>query len=372
MPKRNIHKTLNAELLCSPVTAPDWYILYATQRLNIYFNTIYQATQDAIIFTQSITSTLYNELIPPKIINDAMDIAKASAGVGLGFEAIAFAIILVISSPGLLFLGAPFALMPVLSLEFTAAMVAAGIFITMSNIAFLDEITTLPGKKDLHFKIWSEVNFGIVEWQENIQKMISNMTTTVFNTPISSDSPYSLKEILKNGTFLEPFEPKNSYELEVDLRSYTMSMAASSLLRSINAFVVIDKIDNCANLDKKWNSKSRLSYCSPDGTWMKIIRTEPKSTKAINDMGNANVLHEKYNWTTEYISNTSFNCQLKYGAGKRKIDIVMEKNLNILKDPKECAFDLPVCDLRQGNSRKLKHKHHRTVEVCRDYLGLPI
>lgn len=46
---------------------------------------------------------------------------------------------------------------------------------------------------------------------------------------------------------------------------------------------------------------------------MNIVRVAPHSTRSIHDFKNAQVLSEKYGFTTEYIAKTSWECQQKYG-----------------------------------------------------------
>ncbi|KAH9462810.1 hypothetical protein MJO29_002487 [Puccinia striiformis f. sp. tritici] len=359
----------NIGQLCSPVKAPDWYILYATQNLNVYLNTLHQVAGEAISLTQNALASVWNDLFPAVVDHRDLEVVFGLSIAAAAIQAVGALFLLLIPNPALLFTAAPFAIMEVINMPFTEMMCASllPIVLGQSILAAHDSSGPVQTKE---FDYWSQFNYRMSQWQGETEQMIANTTSRVFNSGINSDPAYSLSQILANGTFLGPFERKDTFEIQANLKNVTKSIAISRLLRSMNAFVTIS---DDPHPNKRWDSKDVLSYHSPNGTLMNIIRAVPGKTKAINDFKNGHALFEKHGISAEHIAEVSFQCQQKFGIQKDRVGSLsdLRRHINI-QDPTVCSFDLPVCDLRLPELQHQKHKHKRTVKICRQALGLPI
>ncbi|POV98408.1 hypothetical protein PSHT_14023 [Puccinia striiformis] len=356
----------NIGQLCSPVKAPDWYILYATQNLNVYLNTLHQVAGEAISLTQNALASVWNDLFPAVVDHRDLEVVFGLSIAAAAIQAVGALFLLLIPNPALLFTAAPFAIMEVINMPFTEMMCASllPIVLGQSILAAHDSSGPVQTKE---FDYWSQFNYRMSQWQGETEQMIANTTSRVFNSGINSDPAYSLSQILANGTFLGPFERKDTFEIQTNLK---MSPNLSPSQDYCNAFVTIS---DDPHPNKRWDSKDVLSYHSPNGTLMNIIRAVPGKTKAINDFKNGHALFEKHGISAEHIAEVSFQCQQKFGIQKDRVGSLsdLRRHINI-QDPTVCSFDLPVCDLRLPELQHQKHKHKRTVKICRQALGLPI
>jgi len=359
----------NIGQLCSPVKAPDWYILYAAQNLNIYLNTLHQAAAEAISLTQNAVASVWNDVYPSVVDHRDLEAVFALGVVAATVQAVGVLYLMLVPNPALLFTAAPFAVMSVINMPFTLMMFTSLVAIVVGQAILARHDTSGPPQTK-EFDYWSQFNYRLSQWQGETEQLIANTTSRIFDSGINSDPAFSLSHILANGTFLGPFERKDSFELQASLKNVTKSIAISKLLRSMNAFVTIS---NDPHPDKRWSSKDVLSYHSPNGTLMNIIRAVPGKTKAINDFKNGHVLYEKHGISTEQIAEISFQCQQKFGIQKSPIGSISDLSRHTaIQDPTICSFDLPVCDMRSPEFQDQKHKHKRTVKLCRQIYGLPI
>ncbi|EFP89436.2 uncharacterized protein PGTG_15278 [Puccinia graminis f. sp. tritici CRL 75-36-700-3] len=104
--------------------------------------------------------------------------------------------------------------------------------------------------------------------KERLDGRLLTLLQGFFSSGIKSDPAYSLSQILANGTFMGPFERKDTFEIQANLKNVTKSIAISKLLRSMNAFVTIS---NDPHPNKRWNSKDVLFYHSPKGNKLQKI-----------------------------------------------------------------------------------------------------
>ncbi|MBW0516436.1 hypothetical protein O181_056151 [Austropuccinia psidii MF-1] len=364
--KCGIGENCNIGQLCSPVAAPDWYILYAAQHLNTYLNTLYDTAGEAISFSQSTLSSVWNDLYPALISHVDLWAVFTLGSAAAVTQVVGALFLLFIPDVALLFLF-PVSPLAIISVTFVEIMLASLIAVLVGE-AILSQHDMSSPVQSRRFESLTSMSYPLARWQEATQNTIANYTQKIFTSGISG-SNCSLSEILKNGTFLSPFERKNSFELNTDLKNVTATLAVAKLLRAMNAFITIS---DDPHPNKFWRSKNVLSYHSPNGTLMNIIRTVPKETKAINDFDNAHVLSEKYGITTEHIVAVSWDCQQRFGMQSRNMTENRSRITAFVNDATVCSFDLPVCDLRNSEAQKRKEKGERTVKICRDFLGLPI
>ncbi|PLW45988.1 hypothetical protein PCASD_03516 [Puccinia coronata f. sp. avenae] len=359
----------NIGQLCSPVKAPDWYILYAAQNLNVYLNTLHEFAGEAISLTQNAVASVWNDLFPAVVSHPDLEAVFAIGVVAAVVQAAGAIFLLFGPDPALLFTAAPFAIMAVINLRF-AEMMANSLFSIVVAQSILAAHDSSGPSQTKEFDYWARFNYRLSQWQGETESLISNTTARIFNSGINSDPAYSLSQVLANGTFLGPFERKDSFELQASLKNVTKSIAISKLLHSMNAFVTIS---DDPHPDKQWSSKDVLSYHSPNGTLMNIIRAVPGKSGAINDFKNGYTLFEKHGVSTEQIAEVSFQCQQKFGIQKGPLGSISDQRRHaMIQDPTICSFDLPVCDMRRPEFQQQKHKHKRTVKICRQIYGLPI
>ncbi|KAH9807924.1 hypothetical protein DFH28DRAFT_1001149 [Melampsora americana] len=347
--------------ICTPVTFPDWYVLLATQHLNMYLNRMYNVLGYAHALTQSIVSSLWIDLFPAVSKYDDLKAVFVMETIAAGIQVLGALFIFVFGKPALLFTATPFVLTSVVSLPFTGFMLASLAAIITAQLTLRPHSISGPLQTN-QFDLWSEFNYELSQTQHAAQELLSNQTESLFQSGISSD--VGLGQALRNGTFLNPLELKNTFEIQHNVKNATTAIALSKLLKAMDP---CDPKDN----EAKWHDH-KLSHCSANGTLFNIIRTVPHSTKAINDFENARVIVEKYGFNPEHIAEVSFQCQQKYGVGATNRTMTPLDPSNIIGSTIECSFDLPVCDCRREDIAHLRKKGHRTVEVCRKIGGLPI
>ncbi|KAG0142428.1 hypothetical protein CROQUDRAFT_673532 [Cronartium quercuum f. sp. fusiforme G11] len=366
--KCGIGENCNVGQLCTPVTFPDWYILLSAQHLNMYINKMYNILGFAHSLTQSTVSSIWIDLFPAVVNYKDLKAVFIAETVAAGIQVLGGLYLLLFADPALLFITVPFALTSVVSLPFTAFMLASLIVITIAQ-GLLNFHSVAGPPQTNQFDLWSEFNYELSERQHAAQELLANTTTSLFHAGISADN--GLGKALTNGTFINPLKLKNTFEIQHDVKNATTALAISKLLRAMNAFVTIGSDPCDPNKKTSKHSEDRLSYCSPNGTLMNIIRAVPHKTKAINEFKNAHILADKYGYTTEYIVTKSWECQQKYGLGGPNRTATNLTNSQIVNSVLDCSFDLPVCDCRRDDIAHLRKKGKRTVKVCRG-AGLPI
>ncbi|POW11862.1 hypothetical protein PSTT_04906 [Puccinia striiformis] len=214
-----------------------------------------------------------------------------------------------------------------------------------------------------HFATWNVINAYLTSFCDHLKSVIAVTSQIGVTAPISSDE--GVWGIIRGGKFLSP--NPNMSQLQDKLRETMRLSALAQVLKSMNVFVTIGS-DKCNDKGPNgaWRGKNKLSYCSPEGLMMNLIRASNK--KSVNKIVNANLITEKYGYTVEFLAQSAWSCQ------EHNLKIAGRPSPEGLKPDSKvgCTFDLPVCDTRIPEVAKLRKKHKSTVVACRTGLALNI
>ncbi|CAH7668159.1 hypothetical protein BY996DRAFT_6429425 [Phakopsora pachyrhizi] len=213
------------------------------------------------------------------------------------------------------------------------------------------------------FTRWTYLDTHLSELQNQLQSFVAMSMRLSTERPILEEG--GIATSLKDGSFLYPNPTK--FYLSEEVKALAQLTALSEFFKSIKMFVTIGS-DDCKykGPNGSWGHPEKLSFCTPEGLMMNIIRAE--GNKAVNRTPNADLLQSKYGYSTEYLAKKAWECQKKYG-------IYTESKAPAPTSIKsDCAFAIPVCDCTIPEVARLRrHKHKMTtVKACRKGAGLPI
>ncbi|KAH9809380.1 hypothetical protein DFH28DRAFT_989776 [Melampsora americana] len=339
----------NAGQLCNPVTAPDWYVLYAAQEWNSLQNSIYTAIGFAVSMVQATAAALVTDLFEPQhhsLLFHLQDLFVLMSGV-------AFTV----------------ALGALLLTEGTAVIIAAtvvgalmaGTSSALMGVNLLNSWDTVPDG----FTRWSNYAYYLSQWQSKVQDQLSNSTTSIIQAGISSES--GIYGALKGGAFLSGIQVRSTSEIEEEIKQTSTARILVDILRAQGAYVTYGK-DKCDGKGPNgaWAGDDVLSFCK-DGTMMNIVKA--KKNKTGNKWFNAELIAKKYGFTTEYLVNQSWECQKKYKGFSydpyRNGSLPLDINA-------ECIVNLPVCDCTDPLIKHALSKGATTTSACREVGKLPI
>ncbi|MBW0464098.1 hypothetical protein O181_003813 [Austropuccinia psidii MF-1] len=347
-----VRSLCHAGQLCNPIPSPDWYILFAVQQWNIQINGMVSAITFAFNFVQATISRLLAAFFPA-VDPSVAENFKLDFGVNGAFMMVSNTIIL-----------------DILAL-FNSFQLGWNIFFNIINnlsvVGFSGIAGLLPIPKDPErepFAVWSHLSDSMTVYEQKLIDGFSEFSEKVVQSGINS--PNGLAGVLKNGTFMTPFEPIYLPAVEQSLKNVTTALYLVRFLRTMDAFVTIGS-EVCHGNGKNGalDGDNVLSYCDPSGTMYNIVRV--KKDKEERHFSNAFVIEEQFGFSTQFLTNASISCQQKYG-GFEHFPYV---NTTVPMDPaSDCVINLPVCDCRDAAIRH-KVKKHGVVKACRE-AGLPI
>ncbi|KAI8445883.1 hypothetical protein BY996DRAFT_4593587 [Phakopsora pachyrhizi] len=202
---------------------------------------------------------------------------------------------------------------------------------------------------------------------ENIKNRIQGFV--VITTRLGTMAPILAKggiaSILKGGEYLSPNPEKDM--LNVKGQKLAQITALGQIMQSLVSFFHIGELlDDCKykGPNGAWDGDENLSYCSPEGLMRNIIQAS--EDKALNNIPNAKLILKKYGYTTEFLTQSAWDCQKKYGIYTNS---TAEPPVSLNSD---CIFPLPVCDCTLDEVAHLRKKKKSTVEACRIGANLPI
>ncbi|KAA1069761.1 hypothetical protein PGT21_032938 [Puccinia graminis f. sp. tritici] len=214
-----------------------------------------------------------------------------------------------------------------------------------------------------HFATWNVINAYLTSFCDHLKSVIAVTSQIGVTAPISSDE--GVWGIIRGGKFLSP--NPNMSQIQDKLRETMRLSALAQVLKSMNVFVTIGS-DKCNNKGPNgaWKGDDKLSFCSPEGLMMNLIRAS--RDKSVNKIVNAHLITEKYGYTVEFLAQSAWSCQ------EHNLKIAGRPSPEGLKPDSKvgCTFDLPVCDTRIPEVAKLRKKHKSTVVACRRGLALNI
>jgi len=333
----------------NPVTAPDWYVLYAAQEWNSVQNSIYTAIGFAVSMVQATAGSMITDLFGSKshsIFFHLQDLSLLLTALVLTVTAIT----VITQGPASLIVGS----VVVGALLGGASSVFTGINIYQSWDRTPDGFTR-----------WSSYVYYLSEWQSKVQDKLANITSTIVQSGISS--PQGIATVLKGGAFLNNTRVEEQENVQKQIEKTLAVRILVDILRTQGAYVTY-KSDPCKGKGPNgaWAGDDYLSFCK-DGTMMNIVKAKEKKTD--NKWYNARVIADKYGISTEYLVTQSFNCFQKYKAFN--YDPYQNGTLPLDVNA-ECVANLPVCDCTDPAIQKARRKGHSTTRACREQGKLPI
>ncbi|MBW0480924.1 hypothetical protein O181_020639 [Austropuccinia psidii MF-1] len=205
------------------------------------------------------------------------------------------------------------------------------------------------------FYAWTIINSHLSSFCDHLRAIIAITAKIGVSAPVSSDE--GVKGILEGGKLIIP-NPSLS-QLQDQIREAMRLSALAQVLKSM------DKC-NGKGLNGAREGKDRLSYCSPEGLMMNLIRASGK--KSVNKIVNAHLITEKYGYTVEFLAQSAWSCQehnLKIEGRPVPIGLRSDSKMG-------CTFDLPVCDTRIPEVANLRRQGKTVVIACRRGLALNI
>ncbi|KAI8448066.1 hypothetical protein BY996DRAFT_6433415 [Phakopsora pachyrhizi] len=299
---------------CAPVQKLDWLVLYSSQQWNFYMNSLHDAVEASISIVRGILSI--------------MVLAAASA---------------------LMFVGpTAYTLLAAEAVGEGAAVEAVGGSAVIGSAAVAPLIVRRHQKETLStdlFGAYARLDNDLTILYSKLKKVIFLNVDAVLRSPISSDQ--GLYNLLKNGTFLTANPSKLA--LEADARRMAQLTMMSELFKSLDPCIYDGPNGAFSGIDI-------LSYCTPDGLMMNIVRAE--GDKLVQKIPHADLLTVKYGFSTEFLASTAIRCQVR---SKNSSQAESKNNQN-----DQCAFTAPVCDARVPDIRNKILSHQKVVIACRE------
>lgn len=339
----------HAGQLGNPVTAPDWYVLYAAQEWNFVQNSIYTSIGFAVSMVQAITASMVTDLFGSK--PHSLFFRLSTIFTLLTAAAFSVALLgIVLSGPSSLIVGSVFA---------GALLSGAGTVFTGLNIR--DSWDRTPDG----FTRWSSYAYYLSLWQSKVQDRLANVTSNIVHSGISS--PTGIANVLQGGGFLNQTQVEAQEDVQSKIEQTLTVRILVDIIRSQGGYVTY-KSDPCTGKGPNgaWHGDYVLSFCK-DGTMMNIVRAKGKKTK--NTWHNARLIAEKYNITTEYMVTQSWDCFQKH----KTFNYDPYQNATLPTDINaECLVNFPVCDCTDSDISHARRKGHSTTRACREQGKLPI
>ncbi|KAI8449498.1 hypothetical protein BY996DRAFT_6432813 [Phakopsora pachyrhizi] len=352
----------NPGQLCQPVKGKDWYTLVAIQNWNTYVNCLY----DSAGFAEGV--------VPGMLIDFEKDAtlfySHTASYVGL-------ATTWIVSFPGIILssLG-PYKGGMFCSMGDIAWNSLAGVMYISASAAYVNSILIVGNGED-RFKRSSVISRMLTDAQRGVQSTISNLTENVIRGPINQVS--GLAGINRDGSFLSEIPTNFQSNLQIELELALKLKSLAKFWRVQNAFVVRGS-DPCnqSGINGAFDSPEKISYCGDDNIMMNIVRAEKDGPSYDPTIYNAHLAESKYGYSPNLLTTSAWECQkthgvFEYDACSANNSKNPETLLNDLKKPRDCYFNIPVCDLTQPALQVHHKKKSLTItEICRNFGGLPI
>ncbi|CAH7676139.1 hypothetical protein PPACK8108_LOCUS26540 [Phakopsora pachyrhizi] len=316
---------------CAPVQKLDWLVLYSSQQWNFYMNSLHDAVEASISIVVGWT--------------------------GLTITVGILSIMVLAAASALMFVGpTAYTLLAAEAVGEGAAVEAVGGSAVIGSAAVAPLIVRRHQKETLStdlFGAYARLDNDLTILYSKLKKVIFLNVDAVLRSPISSDQ--GLYNLLKNGTFLTANPSKLA--LEADARRMAQLTMMSELFKSLRMFILVGK-DPCIydGPNGAFSGIDILSYCTPDGLMMNIVRAE--GDKLVQKIPHADLLTVKYGFSTEFLASTAIRCQVR---SKNSSQAESKNNQN-----DQCAFTAPVCDARVPDIRNKILSHQKVVIACRE------
>ncbi|KAI8451198.1 hypothetical protein BY996DRAFT_4586293, partial [Phakopsora pachyrhizi] len=358
----------NPGQLCQPVRGKDWYTLIAIQNWNAYVNCLYDSAGYAF-------GALSVGVVPGMLIDFEQDptrfYSRTATYIGLAATWITSFPGVILSSWG------PYTGGMFCSIGDIAWNYLMGVMYLSISAAFINSILIVGSGED-RFKRSAVIARMLTESQRAVQSTISNLTQNILRNPINQVS--GLAGINRDGSFLSEMPSNFQSKLQAELELALKLKSLAKFLRVQNAFIVRGS-DTCtqSGANGAFDLSETISYCGDDNIMMNIVRAEINGTRYDSTIYNAHLIESKYGYSPGFLTTLAWDCQKTHGVfeydscSAHNNSTNPEAMLNELKKPRDCYFNLPVCDLtRPDLQARRKNKSLSITQICRLFGGLPI
>ncbi|PLW08782.1 hypothetical protein PCANC_22184 [Puccinia coronata f. sp. avenae] len=291
-----IGQMCNANQICQPVRGRDWYILVAAQNWNSFSNQMYQATAFAVGVIQGLASSIVNDFAPH--IRDRLMVG----GTFLGDLAGLFGAI-----PGFIF--------PSIFAYFSGTLwpfiqggtgFACGLLWTYHNV-----YAKLPSDE---FSKTMDVDYLLSKAEADTQSKVSTAANKIIESGVSTEE--GLYGALKGGVFLNnhvSHTERSEDSIKKEITAVARGRLIAAIWKAINFFIIRGHLPCTQDgPNGALPGPDVFSFCNPDGMMMTIVQSV--EGKMVENFPSAHLLTAKYNLTTQYFVEHSWNCQEKYGS----------------------------------------------------------
>ncbi|KAH9460703.1 hypothetical protein MJO28_003593 [Puccinia striiformis f. sp. tritici] len=343
-----IGSVCRVDQLCNGVSGKDWYALVAAQRWSTRLNQAFDAVAFASTIAMEISQAMTFDFVPPP--THALQYASTS---------ISALFWVILAMPGVWF-------GPIGKYYYRAVL-----SVFYATTAIIRPLLNLKYPVASHaFTQWSDVGLLLTDVKKNVQGALMNMTMEVNTAGISTAT--GLRGLNHDGQlFSETIDgAENKMQQEFD-QAYKLQ-TLSHLWKLQNVFITRGS-DPCNGNGENgsWSDRGYLSYCTPDGIMMNIVRA--KGNKVRTKLFGGEKALMKHGLSIELLTRTAWDCQQKVG---RVIEPTSWQNTTEPDiDPlftQQCMFALPVCDLTRADIRKVRDDGEGTIRACRTVGKIPI
>ncbi|PLW45838.1 hypothetical protein PCANC_10115 [Puccinia coronata f. sp. avenae] len=399
----------NAGQLCNPVAGKNWLVLVAIQRWNSYLNSLYQGVADAVTVMRDVSADMITDFIPDTVEDKTG--TPSGGGIRLSREhrqcgrlelpagsicqtrgdVVTTFVVQGDENTRLIALAAAKALehepkLPALTRSASApslSLTAPGAVHRKRSTAsenpptavnadlFPQSIPSDSGHKLLQkrgkpppsafaYQRYAEMDTHLAAIQNRIQKYVAAVSAAGVSQPIFNEN--GLAKVLLEGAMFQKFP--SQLEDQEKHKAFAKLTALDGIFKAQNMFVTVN-CDPCSSKGPggAWPQDKFLSYCTPQGSMMNIIRAS--GIDARNEFRNPLLLSSKYGFTTEYLVRKAADCQKKFGF------YTLKRAPEPTDVNSDCVFSIPVCDCADSVVHHARKKKKGTVRACRR-VGTPI
>ncbi|KAG0147739.1 hypothetical protein CROQUDRAFT_61356 [Cronartium quercuum f. sp. fusiforme G11] len=335
----------DAGQLCSSAMPPDWYILVGTQNWNQLMNDLYTSLAYGFGTVQDIAPSMITDLVPERTnlpVESATWLGMVAAVSG--------------TFPAIMFPGVGL---------WVWVWLQGILYTTASEIWFYQNVIRAPPDVVSGYTKWTNFAWMLANMQDKAQEKISNYTQNVLKAGISQED--GMFGVLKGGKFLERPLKRPQFEIQTSFENIVRLKLLAAILRSQNVYITRGS-DPCTYSGPAgaFNKSGVLSYCGKDHVMMNIVQAKGSHTKM--KLFGAGLIESKYGFTTGFLTNAAWNCQVKYG----RYGYDPYSNTTLPSDVNsDCLFNLPVCDCTSKEISQKRAKGMRTTKACHE-AGVPI
>ncbi|KAA1127631.1 hypothetical protein PGTUg99_001686 [Puccinia graminis f. sp. tritici] len=343
-----IGSVCRVDQLCNGVSGKDWYALVAAQRWSTRMNQAFDAVAFASTIAMEISQAMTFDFVPPP--THALQYASTT------ISAIFWVIL---AMPGVWF-------GPIGKYYYRAVL-----SVFYATTAIIRPMLNLKYPVASHaFTQWSDVGLLLTEVKKNVQGALVNVTTEVNTSGIST--PTGLRGLNLDGQLFSQATDGAESKMQEQFDQAYKLQTLSHLWNLQNVFITRGS-DPCNGNGENgsWSDRGYLSYCTPDGVMMNIVRA--KGNKVRTKLFGGEKALTKHGLTIELLTTTAWECQKKVGrvVGPTAWQNATEPDVSPLFS-QQCMFTLPICDLTREDIRKARDEGAGTVRACRKFGNVPI